>query len=50
MDGSHRPSAEPFARHEPQAKAIRMIAAGAAEDCQQVVHSVMLSLEPDCGY
>jgi len=30
MDGSHHPSAGPFARHEPLAKAIMTIAAGAA--------------------
>jgi hypothetical protein len=50
MDGSHHPSAGPFARHEPLAGAIEMIAAGAAGKCQQVVHSVMLSLEPEARY
>jgi len=32
MDGSHHPSAGPFARHEPLAKAIVRIVAGAAGD------------------
>jgi hypothetical protein len=50
MDGSHHPSAGPFARHAPLVLAITTIAAGAAGECRQVVHSVMLSLETEAGY